>query len=319
MSSRATTAPEPAYPIGLLALDIDGTLVGEDLILRERTHAAVSAAVHRGIQVSLVTGRMASSALVFAQELGLTGPIVAYQGGLIRAMPERDGRLGRLLFHRPLDAMVAREATLWSRARGLDPHVNHLERFIIRADDPKAEDYSVFLGSRAELVPDLVAAIVHPVTKVIAAGEEPRPMSMLAAARRRFAGRAQVTISHPRFLEFVAPGIHKGRAVRSLARRAGVPLSRVLAIGDQLNDLEMIASVGHGAAMPRAPQEVLSVARYIAPPVGEEGAAQLIEALALAGPRAAAVNAERLAEEAAARRSGAAHGASALAGHRRPA
>jgi Cof subfamily protein (haloacid dehalogenase superfamily) len=290
--------PEPALPIGLLALDIDGTLVGEDLILRERTRAAVVAAVQRGVRVSLVTGRMASSALVFARQLGLRDPIVAYQGGLIRAIPPSDERMGRLLFHRPLADGLAREAIVWSRIHGLDPHVNHLERFIIRADDPKAEDYSAFLGSRAELVPDLVAAIVHPVTKVIAVGDAPGPVSLLAAARRRFQGRAHVTISHPRFLEFVAHGISKGRAVRSLARRAGVPMSRVLAIGDQLNDLEMVAAVGHGAAMPHAPAAVRSVARYIAPPVAEEGAAALIEWLVLARSRSAAQHAERLAIEA---------------------
>jgi Cof subfamily protein (haloacid dehalogenase superfamily) len=293
---------EPAFPIRLLALDIDGTLVGDDLILRQRTHAAIVEAVQRGVRVSLVTGRMASSALVFARELGLREPIVAYQGGLIRAIPERDGRVGRLLFHRPLAAAIAREATVWARRRGLDPHLNHLERFIIRADDPRAEDYSAFLGARAELVPDLVAAIVHPVTKVIAVGDAPGPMSLLALARRRFEGRAHVTISHPRFLEFVAPRISKGRAVRWLARRAGVPMAQVLAIGDQLNDLEMLATVGHGAAMPHAPAEVREAARYVAPPLSDEGAAQVIEGLVLAGPSVASANARRFAHEALARR-----------------
>ena len=64
-----------------------------------------------------------------------------------------------------------------------------------------------------------------------------------------------------------------------LARRAGVPLGNVLAIGDQFNDLEMIAAVGHGAAMPHAPLPVRAAGRYVAPPLAEEGVAQLIEEL----------------------------------------
>ena len=36
--------------------------------------------------------------------------------------------------------------------------MNHLERFILRADDPSADDYSAFMGARAELVPDLIEA-----------------------------------------------------------------------------------------------------------------------------------------------------------------
>ena len=287
--------PEPALPIRLVALDIDGTLVGEDLVVRDRTRAAIAAAVERDVAVSLVTGRMASSAFRFAHALGLRGPLVAYQGGLARAIPEPgSGRVGRLLWHRPLPAAVARDAIRWSRERGLDPHVNHLERFILRADDPRADDYSAFMGARAELVPDLLGAIEHPVTKVLAVGDEHRPLEVLAEARERFSGVADVTISHPRFLEFVAPGVSKGGAVRRLARRLSVPLANVLAIGDQYNDLEMLSAVGHGVAMPSAPPAVLAAARYVAPPVEAEGAAAMIEALVLASPTAAASNARRL-------------------------
>jgi hypothetical protein len=286
---------DPAFPIRLVALDIDGTLVGEDLVVGERTRAAIAAATASGVAVSLVTGRMASSAVRFARALDLRGPLIAYQGGLARLMPEPgSARLGRLLWHRPVPAAVAREAIVWSRERGLDPHVNHLERFILRADDPRADDYSTFMGAQAELVPDLLAAIVHPVTKVLAVGDEHRPLEVLAEARARFAGRADVTISHPRFLEFVAPGVSKGDAVRRLARRLGVPLANTLAVGDQYNDLEMLSVVGHGVAMPSAPAAVVAAARYVAPPVDEEGVATVLEALVLASPRAAASNARRL-------------------------
>ncbi len=274
--------PAGRFPIRLLALDIDGTLVGDDLALRDRTHAAIAAAIRRGVAVSLVTGRMASSAFTFAEALGLRQPIVAYQGALIRAMPEPGGgRIGRLLVHTPLPASVAREAVDWALARGLDPHLNHLERFIIRADDPKADDYSRFLGARAELVTSLRNAIDHPVSKVLAVGDEQATLDAFIEARIHFAGRADLTISHPRFLEFLAPGVSKGRAVRWLARRLGVPIEQAMAIGDQRNDLEMIAAVGHGVAMPTAPADVLAVARHVAPPIEEEGAAQMIERLVL--------------------------------------
>jgi hypothetical protein len=42
----------------MIALDIDGTLVDDDLALGERTRAAIGRAVHHGIRVSLLTGRM---------------------------------------------------------------------------------------------------------------------------------------------------------------------------------------------------------------------------------------------------------------------
>jgi hydroxymethylpyrimidine pyrophosphatase-like HAD family hydrolase len=45
----------------------------------------------------------------------------------------------------------------------------------------------------------------------------------------------------------------------------------------------MISEVGHGVAMPSAPDAVKAAARYVAPPVREEGAAQMIERIALEG------------------------------------
>jgi Cof subfamily protein (haloacid dehalogenase superfamily) len=302
-------SPDPILPIDLIALDIDGTLVGDDLLIGGRTRDAIRAARRRGVIVSLVTGRMISSALKFARELELDTPIVGYQGAIIREMPApASERLGRLLLHTPLPADVARDVVRWTRSVGLDPHLNHLERFIVRSDDPRADDYSAFMGSDADLSLDLLASIRHGVSKVMAAGEPPLATQVLAAARERFAGRADVTVSHPRFLEFVAPGVSKGRGVRWLARRHGVRLGAVLAVGDQWNDIEMLTEVGHGAAMPSAPDEVRDAARYVAPPLAEEGVATLIESLVLA-PRASARDASRrlAAEAAAARRSASDH------------
>jgi len=292
-------SPQPILPIGLIALDIDGTLIGDDLIIGPDTRAAVRAALARGLVVNIVTGRMVSSAMRFARELELVAPVVGYQGGLIRAMPDPGStRLGKLLHHKPIRADVARDIIVWAREHGLDPHVNHLERFILRADDPNADDYSAFMGARAELVADLATSIDHPVTKVLAVGEPPVPTELAPLARDRFLGVADVTISHPKFLEFVAPGVSKGRAVRWLARRLGIQLGATLAIGDQWNDLEMLGEVGHGAAMPSAPPGVQAVARYIAPPLADEGVARMIEALVLARPAAARAASIRLAEEA---------------------
>ncbi len=305
-SYRPATRPAPAFPVRMLALDIDGTLVDADAELSERTIAAVRAAVARGVRVSLATGRMPSSAVVFANRLGLREPVIGHQGALVRAMPAPGargdatappfrGRVGRMLSHSPLAPEVARDAVRFCREHGLDPHVNHLERMIVQRGDPNFADYSAYLGRDAEVVDDLALDIDHGVSKVIAVGEQGRPMALVEEARRQFAGRASPTVSHPRFLEFIGPGVSKGRAVAWLAHRAGIPMSQVLTMGDALNDLEMISDAGHGVAMPAAPAEVRLAARYIAPPVTEDGAAAVIEALVLAPPADAERNAARLA------------------------
>ncbi len=296
----------------MLALDIDGTLIGPEMELSPRLVAAIGEAVRRGVRVSLATGRMPSSAVVFANRLGLVDPIVGHQGAIVRAMPARSaredaaaadpgarrGRIGRILSHQPLAPDVMTDAVRWCYANGLNPHLNVVERMIVREGDPSFADYSAYLGREAETVKDLVADIRSPMSKVIAVGEPGHPMALIEDARRLFAGRASPTVSHPRFLEFVAPGVSKGRAVAWLAHRAGIPLGQVLAMGDALNDVEMISDAGHGTAMATAPREVWATARYIAAPVEEDGAAALIEALVLASPEEAARAAARLTAEA---------------------
>jgi Cof subfamily protein (haloacid dehalogenase superfamily) len=281
--------PEPLLPIRLIALDIDGTLVGEDLVIGERTLAAVGEATRRGIVVSLVTGRMATSAVPFAEALGLSGPLVAQQGALVRAMPAHGSkRPGRLLYHRPLTPHVTVDIVRWCLDRALIPHFNHLEWMIVGATEERMEEYRHFVGDRLRVVPDVMARAARPVTKVVAIGEGDHSLDVLDEGRAYFAGRAEVTLSHPRFLEFLAPGVSKGLGVRWLARRLGVPLANCLAVGDQYNDLEMITEVGHGVAMPSAPAAVQAAARFVAPPVAEEGAAQMIERIALDGFQPAA-------------------------------
>ena len=112
-------ASSPQLPIRLIALDIDGTIIGDDGIVGARTRAAIRAAMERDIAVSLVTGRMVSSAMRFARDLGLSQPIVGYQGGLIRAMPDPGSpNLGRLLMHTAIPAEAARQIVGWTREHG---------------------------------------------------------------------------------------------------------------------------------------------------------------------------------------------------------
>lgn len=309
---RPAVRPDPDFPIRMLALDIDGTLVGPDVTLSDRIVGVIGEAIARGVKVSLATGRTPGSAVVFANRLGIVEPIIGHQGAVIRAMPAPDpradaallaanpvrGRIGKLLHHEPMAPDVVRAALAWCWANELDPHINHLERILVQADDPHFADYSAYFGKRAEIYPDLAAAVHRPMSKVISVGEPPRPMALIAEARRVFAGRASPTVSHPRFLEFVGPGVSKGRAVAWLAHHARIPLGRVLTMGDALNDLEMIEDAGHGAAMATAPDEVRAAARYVAAPVDQDGAAALIEALVLAPDADARRNAARLEDEA---------------------
>ena len=72
MPAVLPTTPDPVFPIRLIALDIDGTIIGDDHEIADRTVAAVRGAMERDVAVSLVTGRMVSSAMRFATRASTT-------------------------------------------------------------------------------------------------------------------------------------------------------------------------------------------------------------------------------------------------------
>jgi Cof subfamily protein (haloacid dehalogenase superfamily) len=267
--------------IRLVALDLDGTLLRRDLTIAARVAAAVRETIERGIPVVIATGRMYRSAVPHAQALGLTKPLICYQGAYIREPPQEDGSPGAVLHHAAMKPAIVRDAIRWSRERGFDPHLNIDDHLVMERGDESALDYEWTAGVGAEFVPDLLAAAAGRPTKVLAVGPADLPEQHLAEARLAFDGRAQVTVSGPQYLEWTRIGVHKGRAVRWLARREGVPLRHVLAVGDQFNDLEMLSVVGHGVAMGAAPPEVRAAARYVTASLEEDGAALAIEALVL--------------------------------------
>ena len=71
-------------PYRLLALDIDGTILGPDREIAETTRQAIGEALRRGLRVVLCTGRRYRSALPIARGLGLPGPIVVHNGALVK-------------------------------------------------------------------------------------------------------------------------------------------------------------------------------------------------------------------------------------------
>ncbi|WUI35371.1 HAD hydrolase family protein [Nocardia sp. NBC_00416] len=60
------------------------------------------------------------------------------------------------------------------------------------------------------------------------------------------------------------------------AVQLGAPANGTLAVGDGVNDLEMLAWAAHGVAMGHAPEVVRAVADEVCPPVAEDGPATLL-------------------------------------------
>ncbi|MEI6271439.1 MAG: Cof-type HAD-IIB family hydrolase [Chloroflexota bacterium] len=276
-------------PIKLLVMDLDGTLLPHDGSISERTIAAIRAARELGVITTISSGRNIPSILTYAKTTGVDGPLIGMQGAIARELPTPgESGSGALLRHTPFSSVLGARAITWCTENNLWGHAVIQDEYSFDATDPHYATYQGWLGGSSveslHSIPDLVSHLIREgveISKVVAHAPAGHPETVLARAREAFGGELDVTISHPEYLEFTAPGVNKGAALRWLAERLNIPLAATMAIGDQHNDLEMIQAAGHGVAMHGAPEVVQRAARYLAPPCEEDGAARMIERLIL--------------------------------------
>jgi len=276
-------------PIKLLVMDLDGTLLPHGGVISERATAAIRRARERGVITTISSGRNIPSFIAYARTAGVNGPLIGMQGAIVRELPvPGESGSGALLRHMPFSSMLGARAVEWCRQKGLWGHAVIQDDYAFDATDPHYETYQGWLGGssaeRLHAIPDLVSHLSRElieISKVVAHAPAGHPETVLASAREAFGGDLDVTISHPEYLEFTAPGVNKGAALEWLADRLKVPLAATMAIGDQHNDLEMLQVAGYGVAMHGAPEAVQRAARYLAPPSEEDGAARMIERLIL--------------------------------------
>jgi Cof subfamily protein (haloacid dehalogenase superfamily) len=265
--------------IKLLVVDIDGTIAGKSNQVNPRVKAAIKAAQDRGIRVGIATGRMYKSALRFHHEIGADVPIMAYQGAWIQ-----DPMTGITHRHQPVPVEIARELIdYFEQSHLLDRlsiHVYRDDCLYVRDINADTELYIGRSGIGVSPVADLRTVLTHQPTKILAMSEDIDLIDKLRLdLRQRYTpDQLHVTTSVPIFLETTQSGVNKASAIDYVAQELlGIAAENVLAIGDNYNDVEMIAYAGVGVAMGNAPTDVQSLADWVAPDIEADGVAVAIE------------------------------------------
>lgn len=266
----------------LVAADIDGTLLRPDGRLSPRTREVVARLREAGITFALATSRRYTGAAPVAEALAHVGPLILYDGAQVRGYPGGDIHATHALC-----ASVAREVAEMMHADGL--------RVIAQFADEMGERLRVgppgaISGRDATYLahyPTQVASV--PLDELIPAGAAPLRLLAFgayellehAASRIRAlpCGYQLLPVGNYEAAELTvfSPSTSKGNAVLGLAERLGVQPERIFAIGDGINDISMLRAAGLGVAMGNAPPDIQAVARAIAGPSHEDGAAAAIE------------------------------------------
>ena len=265
--------------IRLLVLDLDGTVVGKSNEILPETLETIRTAQAQGIAVAIATGRMYQSALRFHQAIASSLPLITYQGAYIK-----DPANNRLHKHLSVSRVLA-EALLDffedpALRTQLSVHFYIDDQLYVREITADTEAYVGRSTVQPIAVGDLRSLLDQEPTKVLAQSQDTDLIDELwqILKQRYFPTDLYLTKSVATFLEATHPQVNKGAAVKYLAEDLlGLQPENVMAIGDNLNDLEMLQYAGLGVAMGDAPAPVQTIAQWVAPSVEAGGAAVAID------------------------------------------
>lgn len=260
----------------LIAIDIDDTLLTDDITVTPGTKAALAAAIERGVFVTLATGRMFPSAKKIAKQIELNVPIITYQGSLVKTLLDE-----RVLYERYVPEDAARELVAFCEANDL-----HLQLYIndilyVREDNQKARDYSKLANIPFVVEPDFDALIKQPSAKMLMIDDPARLDAMAEQLQPLIGDRVHITKSKAHYLEVTHKEGTKGHAIAFMAGHIGCTLDEVIAIGDSWNDHEMIEAAGLGVAMGNALPKLKEIAQFVTKSNNEEGVKHVIDTFIL--------------------------------------
>ncbi|PTA69757.1 Cof-type HAD-IIB family hydrolase [Deinococcus arcticus] len=258
--------------LGLICVDVDGTLVGTGNVIRDDVWAALDSARARGVRIALCSGRPAfGHARAYAARLDQGGWHVFQNGasvvnvgdGQSLSEPFPPGRLPELL----------------SRARREDRLLEvytDLEYAVTKPGD-YAERHARLLGlPYAPKAPEDLPGEVVRVQWVVAREEEGE---VLAAPHDGLSlhPAGSPVMPDAMFISVTRGGVSKGSAVTRVAQAYGVPLERVMMVGDGENDVAALQVVGHPVAMGNADEPARRAARHFVGHVDDGGLREAVE------------------------------------------
>ncbi|EFM11725.1 Cof-like hydrolase [Paenibacillus curdlanolyticus YK9] len=260
----------------LIAIDVDDTLLNDDLIVTEGTKQALAAAIEKGVLVTLATGRMYASAHQIAKQINLNVPLITYQGSLVKTLLD-----GKVLYERSVPTDEAKQLDAYCIEHGL-----HLQLYVddvlyVREDNEKAKNYSRLSNIPYVVDPDFDTLLNKPQTKMLIIDEPERLDRVMEELKPLIGERVHMTKSKPHYLEFTHKEGTKGHALQFLSEHNGHSVEQAIAIGDAWNDREMIEVAGLGVAMGNAQPALKDIANYVTLSNNEEGVRHVIEKFVL--------------------------------------
>jgi Cof subfamily protein (haloacid dehalogenase superfamily) len=264
-------------PPWIVALDIDGTTLDQHGAVSDGVLEQVRRLDAAGNHVMFATGRSPAAALPLLERFEIAPRFLVCSNGAITLHRDADAPTG---YRRewveafdPGDVLETIRGHLPAARFAVEDELGHFRH---AAPFPDAT-----VGFDSEQV-TFDALREHPVTRVVVISPDDEMQAFLAVVKRIGLHRVSYVIGETVWLDIAADGVNKATAMERVRAALDVPRERVMAAGDGLNDVELLAWAaerGRGVAMGGSPAEVVDAANELTGSVQEDGLAHVLRSL----------------------------------------
>ncbi|WP_341953550.1 HAD-IIB family hydrolase [Salinibacterium sp. TMP30] len=255
----------------LVALDIDGTVLLESGEMNDVVIAAVAKVRDAGHEVMLATGRSVAMTLPILRKLGLKPEYVVCSNGAITlkrdAMGEGGYRREFVEMFNPKEVLTSIRSHLSTANYAVEDQTG---KFFVSGKFPDGA-----LGAVSEDV-SFDELVKVQATRVVVISPEHHVEDFLSVVAKMGLHQVSYNVGWTAWLDIAPDGVNKSTALENVRSRLGISRTRVLAMGDGRNDIDMLewaALRGRGVAMGQAPDDVLAVANQVTESDVNDGAA----------------------------------------------
>ena len=260
----------------MICLDLDGTTITHEGVLRPAVREAVQAVLAAGHHVVVATGRGIVATTPILDALGLTKGWTVCSNGAVTVRLDPRAPQGWTLDED--DVVTFDPAPVLTRLRPVLPDalvaVEDLGVGFRRSAPYPADE----LVGEQTVVPweELLA---HPTTRVTLRMPEATSEEFAEAVDRAGLHGVAYSVGFSAWLDINPEGVSKGSALEIVRRRLHVEPGLTVAVGDQRNDVEMLRWAARGVAMGNAPTEVQDVADEVTGVVDDDGLVPVLRSL----------------------------------------
>ena len=253
----------------LIAIDLDGTLLKDWQTVSKETIDYLKKVQEMGHKIVLATGRPFRSAEEFYDKLGLTTPLINYNGGLVTSKHDKNFQGYSLtvdydaildIFHKTKHVIenafgeIKDDIYLWKDTEEIQPLLHNFN------------GARLFVGDFEEMLPEPTNGFI-----IIAKDGKGHVIEEYVRKKYKDTVLCRNWGNHYNFIiELFSPDTNKGNALEYVSKYLGFERDHIIAFGDAHNDIEMLQYAHRGIGMKNGHDSLLEIADEVTEFTNEE-------------------------------------------------